>query len=168
LSSNEKRKKSYKQYHIRDALEAIELRLDAYVLDYEKLVLRNRDAPASDELDPSLNIQVLMSEGPTSSKDLCQKLFAKEFECLVIGKYGEPGKDRFEDILEMDGKSRMAKKGRLELFGWDPDVLVCLVVHTVKGTSYRKGLLKIDLNDPAKRDTLGTCGLEARRSFVLH
>jgi hypothetical protein len=62
--------------------------------------------------------------------------------------HGKPRQDVFKRIEAADGKAPKALKGRISQFEQrEPDAIVCLIVLTVKGTSFRRGLLKIPVKD---------------------
>ncbi|KAK3369261.1 heterokaryon incompatibility protein-domain-containing protein [Lasiosphaeria ovina] len=129
----------YKQYLIRELLNAESLQFDAYVLNPEQLLSYGRAM-----------LDVHLSAGPTSMEMLYQKLTSREYECVVLGTYGEPRQEIFRAIQAADRKSTRAKKRRIDMFErLEPDAIICLIVctDTVEGVSYRKGLLKVRYYD---------------------
>ncbi|KAK0726364.1 heterokaryon incompatibility protein-domain-containing protein [Apiosordaria backusii] len=125
----------YKQYFIRELLTAESLHFDAYVLSPEKLISRRH-----------LGEDVCLSMGPTSLEELQMKLMRGEYQCVVLGTYGEPRRDVYRAIQAADRKTANAKKRRIDMFERrEPDAIVCLLVRTnpVEGFSYRRGLLKV-------------------------
>jgi hypothetical protein len=92
----------------------------------------------------------------------------RELECLVIGTYGEPREDVFKAIQAADKKAPKARTGRIGLFERrEPDAIFCLVVYTVKETSFRKGLLKIEFDGSGGECPLRAWDLGPKRSFIL-
>ena len=88
--------------------------------------------------------------------------------CLVLGTYGDPREDVFKAIQDADKKAPKAKKGRIGLFErQEPDSVVCLVVRTVKGTSFRRGLLKVEFKGLDGEAAVRALALGPKRSFIL-
>jgi hypothetical protein len=117
---------------------------------------------------PSDTIQVYLSIGSCSLEELHRKLIAGVFECVVLGTYGEPRKDIFKAIQAADKKRPKARNRRIDLFERvEPDAIICLVVYTVKGTSYRIGLLKVVLEGSGRDCTLQAWDLDLKTSFML-
>ena len=158
----------YKQWLISRLLTANALDFDAYVLDPSMINFWQRDPENPDHLVPSDSVQVHMSIRCCPLEELQRRLLAREFECVVLGTHGEPRKDVFRAIQAADKKSATAKKKRIEMLErTEEDAIVCLVVYTVRGRSYRVGLLKIVLGTSGKYFTLNSWGLHEKRSFVL-
>ncbi|KAK4203857.1 HET-domain-containing protein [Triangularia verruculosa] len=123
----------YKQYFIREVLAAESLHFDAYVLDPAQLVTRLHE-----------NTDLCLSMGATSLKELEMKLLNDDYQCVVLGTYGEPRRDVYKAIQAADKKRPGARQRRIDLFERrEPDVIVCLVVRTRGKFSFRRGLLKI-------------------------
>jgi hypothetical protein len=138
----------YRHLIIQKLLTANELYFEAYVLNPRKLRFWERDLSMPSRRIPSQAMQVNMSRGPCSWEKLHQRLLDGELECVVIGMHGKPRQDVFKRIEAADGKAPKALKGRISQFEQrEPDAIVCLIVLTVKGTSFRRGLLKIPVKD---------------------
>ena len=158
----------YKHLILQRLLAADELRFDTYVLNPEKLKFWEKDPYMPSRQIPSKAIKTNLSRGPRSLEKFHQKLIDRELECLVIGTYGEPRDDVFKAIQAADKKAPKARKGRIGLFErLEPDSIVCLVVHTVKETSFRRGLLKIELGGSGRECALRAWDLGPKRSFTL-
>lgn len=158
----------YKHLIIQKLLTAVELRFDAYVLNPEKLKFWVKDPHMPSRQIPSKAIHVNLSKGPCSLEKFHQKLMDREFECLVIGTYGEPREDVFKAIQAADKKAPKARKSRIGLFERrEPDAIICLVVYTVKKTSIRRGLLKIEFDGSGRECLLRAWDLGSKRSFIL-
>lgn len=158
------RRQPRKQYLLNRLATANVLHFDAHVLDVSNIGFWLRDPNKPSRLIPSYNIHMHMSMGPTDLEMVHQKLKTAQYECVVLGTYGEPRKNIFRAIKLADRKGPKAKNRRIELIERrEPDALICLVVYTVKGISYRAGLLKINLNTAGAE----SWALGAKRSFVL-
>ena len=158
----------YKHLIIQKLLRADELRFDAYVLNPEKLKFWEKDPHVPSRQIPSKAIHINLSRGPCSLEKFHQKLIDRELECLVIGTYGEPREDIFKAIQAADKKAPKARKGRIGLFErLEPDAIICLVVRTVNGTSFRSGLLKIEFEGSGRECALQAWYLGPKRSFTL-
>ncbi len=158
----------YKQYLIRKLLTANVLHFDAYVLNPEKLRVWGKDPDIPFIHAVFHNIQVHLSKGPYSLRELRQKLMDGEFECLVIGTYGEPRKDIFRAIKMADKKNPGARNSRIESFErLEPEALVCLITRRVGEASYRVGLLKARFPDSRADMALTSWSLGAKRRFSL-
>jgi hypothetical protein len=158
----------YKHFIIQKLLTAVELRFDAYVLNPEKLKIWEKDPHMPSRQIPSKAIHVNLSKGPCSLEKFHRKLMDRELECLVIGTYGEPREDVFKAIQAADKKAPKARKGRIGLFERrEPDAIICLIVCTVKETSFRRGLLKIEFDGSRRECPLRAWDLGPKRSFKL-
>ncbi|KAH8800154.1 heterokaryon incompatibility protein-domain-containing protein [Xylogone sp. PMI_703] len=158
----------YKNLIIQRLLTANTLYFDAYVLNPEKLKLWEKHSRIPSRRIPSKSIRISLSRGPTSLKRFHKKLMDRELECLVIGAYGEPRKDIFKAIQAADKKAPKARQGRIALFEREePDAIICLIVHTVNKTSFRSGLLKIELEGSERESVLKAWDLGPKRSFML-
>ena len=158
----------YKHPIIQKLLTAVELRFDAYVLNRKKLKFWVKDPHMPSRQIPSKAIHVNLSKGPCSLEKFHQKLIDREFECLVIGTYGEPREDVFKAIQAADKKAPKARKGRIGLFERrEPDAIICLVIYIVKKTSFRRGLLKIEFDGSGRECLLRAWDLGSKRSFIL-
>ena len=160
--------KQYKHIIIQKLLTANELRFHAYVLNPEKLKFWEKDPQMPSRQIPSKAIHVNLSKGPCSLEKFYQKLIDGNFECLVIGTYGEPREDVFKAIQAADKKAPKARKGRIGLFErLEPDAIICLIVRTVNGVSFRRGLLKIEFEGAGRACALQAWDLGPKRSFIL-
>ena len=160
--------KQYKHIIIQKLLTANELRFHAYVLNPEKLKFWEKDPQMPSRQIPSKAIHVNLSKGPCSLEKFYQKLIDGNFECLVIGTYGEPREDVFKAIQAADKKAPKARKGRIGLFErLEPDAIICLIVRTVNGVSFRRGLLKIEFEGAGRACALRAWDLGPKRSFIL-
>lgn len=163
-----KRFTKYKQYLIQKLLTANVLHFDAHVLNPKKLKFWKSDPHMPSRQIPSDTIQVYLSIGSCSLEELHRKLIDGVFECVVLGTYGEPRKDIFKAIQAADKKRPKARNRRIDLFERvEPDAIICLVVYTVKGTSYRIGLLKVVLEGSGRDCTLQAWDLDPKRNFIL-
>jgi Heterokaryon incompatibility protein (HET) len=163
-----KRFNKYEQYLIQKLLTANVLHFDAYVLNPKKLKFWKSDPHMPSRQIPSDTIRVYLSKGPCSLEELHRKLMDGVFVCVVLGTYGKPRKDIFKAIQVADKKRRKARNRRIDLFErGEPDAIVCLIVHTVKGTSRRIGLLKIVLEGSGRDFTLQAWDLDLKRNFIL-
>lgn len=159
---------TYKPYLIQELLTADVLHFDAYVLNPKKLKFWESGPYMPSRQVPSDTIQVYLSISSCSLEELRRKLIDGVFECVVLGTYGEPRKDIFKAIQAADKKSPKARKRRIDLLERvEPDAIICLVVYTVKGISYRIGLLKVELEGSARDFTLAAWGSNVKRSFIL-
>ncbi|KAK0746970.1 heterokaryon incompatibility protein-domain-containing protein [Schizothecium vesticola] len=153
----------YKQYRIRELLTADTLHFDAFVLSPRKLrvVISRR----------SHDVDAWISMGPSSWDELHARLESGEYQCVVLGTYGEPRRDVYRAIQAADKKSKTAKKRRIDLFERrESAVIVCLVVRTdhVRGVSFRRGLLKVRYYyEVGGENALRDWNTGPRRSFVL-
>lgn len=155
----------------RTLLDAKALSFDAHVLDPRNLIFWKKDPQDPSMRTPSRKIHFHMSIAhpitgkPFTMAELREKLFKAEFECVVLGKHGQPRKNVLLAIQLADRKGTKAKKRRIELFECrEPDAMVCLVVHTNKtGVSYRVGLLKVELEGTG----IEPWDLGEKRSFLL-
>jgi hypothetical protein len=101
-------------------------------------------------------------------EQLHRKLIDGVFKCVVLGTYGEPRKDIFKAIQAADKKSSKARNRRIDLFErGEPDAIICLVVYTLKGKSYRIGLLRVVLEGSRNDCTLRAWVLDRKRNFTL-
>ena len=154
---------------IQKLLKADELRFDAFVLNPEKLKLWEKDPHMPSRQRPSKAIHIKLSRGPCTLETFHQRLMNGELECLVLGTYGEPREDIFKAIQAADKKAPKARKGRIGLFErFDPDAIICLIVHTVNRTSFRRGLLTIESQVSGGECALQALDLGPKRRFILN
>jgi hypothetical protein len=158
----------YDQSRIRRLLTAKALHFDAYVLNPEKLKFWEKDPQIPTGQIPSRTIHVNLSTGPCSLEVLYKRLIDRKFECLVLGTYGAPRKDIFRAIQNANKKRPEARRRRIELFERrEPDAIVCLIVYTVDGVSYRKGLIRVQFPGLGSKSALQAWVLGPKRTFVL-
>jgi hypothetical protein len=157
----------YKIGIVEKLLTADELRFDAFVLNPNKLKFWVKDPRMPTRQIPSRIIHVSLSK-PYTRNNFQKKLMAGDLKCLVIGTYGEPRKDIFKAIQAADKKAPKARVGRIGLFErLDPDAIVCLVVHTVGKTSFRIGLLKVQVKSSARECVMREWNLSEKQRFIL-
>ena len=158
----------YRHILIQKLLTAVELRFEAFVLNPESLKSWERGPRLVSRRIPSKTLKVNLSKGPSSLEKFHQKLIDGELECLVIGTYGEPRENIFKAIQDADKKAPKARKGRIGLFErLEPDAIICLVVHTVNKTSFRRGILRIEIKDAERERALQVWNMGPKRAFIL-
>jgi hypothetical protein len=158
----------YKPARIQKLLTARSLEFDAYVLSPEKLIFWEDDPHAPLGRRMARGVYVHMSSGPRSLEALHEKQMTRKLECVVLGTYGAPRAEVFRAIQAADRKSPQAARRRIDLFErGEPDVVACLVVATVRGVSYRVGLLRLRYHGAGGKSAIQEWNPGMKRRFVL-
>jgi hypothetical protein len=154
---------------IRKLLTANELQLKAAVLNPEWIKWWENDPDMPSRQIQCSGLHVSLSVGASSLEELRQKLVNRDFECLVLGTYGEPRQDVMRAIRSVDKKSSKARFRRIDLLEReDADGIVGLIVRKKRDGKYeRVGLLKVDFGEYHRERGLEAWVSRTKRRFVL-